>query len=432
MRKKTIAMLLILALVASLSAKVETVADPASPTGYTTTITYTDPEATDVRLVGSFTFYENNNPYLFAWSDATSKVNDSPYNYIYGPESWVNGNMRHIQDEGFTADMVKDGDTFSYTMQLPSASYMYFFNISKDGGETWQDKVCDPDNVPPQNALSLNPQYRSQFFVPYDPEKQSPADDWTFVMPIEDRSKAGTIEYWNYIGDNGVVRPAQVYVPAGYDSEREEPYKVLYMSHGGGGFEGDWFHQGNANNIADRVIADGKVEPFLIVTFENDSFKMFNPGNNPDYQAIFKDMKEYLIPFIEEHYNVSEKAEDRGLAGLSRGANVTTGFLFRETKLFGYYALMSRGAVYLYAADTNLQDVQSRKIYMGAGFADFDLLRRTYNILDMSSVLGLAWYFDDLGVDYNGGGSIKIVPGSHDWFTWPQLALDFFSNYLWK
>ena len=429
-----LAMLLALS---ALTAKVETVADPASPTGFTTTITYTDKAATNVKLAGSFNFYENNDPKLFSWNDLTSSRNDSPYNYLLGPESWAEGNKRHINDDSYVADMEEKDGVWSYVFQLPCASYLYYFKVSYDGGATYSN-IVDPDNVPPQNYYSMNAQNRSQFYVPFDPEKQDPADDWTFAFPIEDESKRGTIEYGTYTGIKGEARPVQVYVPADYDPDRAEPYNVFYMSHGGGGSEGDWFHQGNVNNIADRLIAEGKVEPFLIVTFENMSMNLVtkNPDNsanvNPDFRWIINDVRSGLIPYVEEHYNVVEDASGRALTGLSRGANVVSGFLFRVPEMFSFYGLLSRAALYLLTTDTDTELVKQADIYLGAGFADHDLFKRAYDQREVSSVVGMSWLLDDLGIDYNNGGSIKVVPGAHDWFTWPQLAYDMIANYLWK
>ena len=430
MRKSLILTALILAgALLALPAAVTTVPDKASPTGYTTTFTYTDSEATNARLVGSFTFYKDNDLRVFANGAILNKT-DKVANYVSGPESWSpDGSMRHINDEGYTVEMAKDGDTFTYAMQLPCASYLYFFQVSYDNGESWA-RVTDPDNLPPQNSYSMNAQYRSQFFVPYDASKQAASDDWTFLLPVEDPSKAGTIEYLEYTGADGSARPAQVYLPAGYDAEREEPYKAVFMSHGGGGAEGDWFHQGNVNNIADRLIADGVIEPFIIVAPENVTFTI---KSGTDYHAIYDDMVNYLFPALEEKYNITTDPEDRAMVGLSRGANVTSWILLRETATFGSYALLSCGGVNLYSADSYNEYLGSVDIYLGGGFSDQAFLRaNTLDLNKVSSVMGFAWLMNNLGLEFNHGDPVKVVPGAHDWFIWPQLALDYFSNYLWK
>jgi enterochelin esterase-like enzyme len=66
--------------------------------------------------------------------------------------------------------------------------------------------------------------------------------------------------------DSSVVdgkRPATVYLPPGYSTDRE--YPVLYLLHGIGGNERHWTEPGLANVILDNLIADGKAEPMIVV-----------------------------------------------------------------------------------------------------------------------------------------------------------------------
>ena len=429
MKKKAITALLLLFALSLLSAKVTTIADPDSPTGYTSTFVYKDEAATDVRLVGSFMFYKDNDYHLFANGALLSSA-DSMANYQVYPEDWSReADLRHFGDEGYSKAMRKTVEGWTLSLQLPCASYMYFFSVSYDGGETW-NVVSDPDNLPPQNAWSMNPQYRSQFFVPYDAVKQNAADDWTWLMPLEDESLRGTVEYKEYEGINGEARPAQVYLPADYDAERETPYKVLYMSHGTGGFEGDWFHQGNVPNIADRVFALGKNEPFIIVAMENNG--LIDPSNFPIYDLIHEDMVDCLIPMIEESYNVVKDASGRAFSGLSRGGMITGMLLLNNPEDFAYFAPLSGGAAYALTEETDIEAVKKADIYLGAGFVDFVMF--SYNMRGKGeiSTRGFAKALDAAGVSYNNDSSYVIVPGAHDWFTWPELVKDYFENYLWK
>lgn len=107
MLKKTATFaVMFIAVALSLSAAVSTVQDASSPTGYTTTFTYADPEATNVQLVGSFQFYENNDPHVFANGFLLSDKNDSLNNYMINPEDWTaDKDLRHANDEGYRADM---------------------------------------------------------------------------------------------------------------------------------------------------------------------------------------------------------------------------------------------------------------------------------------------------------------------------------------
>src|SRR6187549_2369291 len=60
-------------------------------------------------------------------------------------------------------------------------------------------------------------------------------------------------------------RRAFVYTPPGYSSENKKSYPVLYLQHGWGEDETAWSNQGHANLIMDNMIAEGKIQPFIIV-----------------------------------------------------------------------------------------------------------------------------------------------------------------------
>ena len=60
-----------------------------------------------------------------------------------------------------------------------------------------------------------------------------------------------------------------VYTPPGYSPDKK--YPILFLLHGIGGNEiREWLHQGVANVIIDNLIADGKIQP-MVVVFPNDN-----------------------------------------------------------------------------------------------------------------------------------------------------------------
>ena len=161
MLKRIAAISIVLTLaISTVLAGVYTVPDTNSPTGYTTFFSYEDKAATNVQLVGSFQFYENNDPHVFANGFLLSAENDSINNYFVAPEDWTaDKDLRHANDEGYRADMHDMGNgIWTYMLQLPSASYMYFFSVSYDNGQTWET-VIDPDNVPAQYDTQNGSQY---------------------------------------------------------------------------------------------------------------------------------------------------------------------------------------------------------------------------------------------------------------------------------
>jgi hypothetical protein len=64
-------------------------------------------------------------------------------------------------------------------------------------------------------------------------------------------------------GVTGTQRRANVYLPAGYSSDRK--YPVLYLLHGIGGNQDEWRGYVRAHTILDNLIADGKAVPMIVV-----------------------------------------------------------------------------------------------------------------------------------------------------------------------
>jgi endo-1,4-beta-xylanase len=112
------------------------------------------------------------------------------------------------------------------------------------------------------------------------------------------------------------TRPAKVYLPPGYSTDKR--YSVLYLLHGIGGSEGDWFADwgGRANIIADNLIAEGKIKPLIIVTPNTNAA---GTGIGDGYENFTKDLINCLIPYIESRYPVYTDREHRAIAGLSMG-----------------------------------------------------------------------------------------------------------------
>lgn len=400
-------------------------ANEASKTGYTAKFTFIDENATNVQVMGSFDFYKANDENLYS-SGVNLAEGDSINNYTVSWENWdKDADLWHVGLDVTPVDMEEDGDTGVWTcsVDLPGGSYVYRYNVSYNDGAYYQ-LVMDPGN-PPAVSKFASGDKRSEFFVPYDSEKQGVIDDWTFIAPVENAEDKGTVMSFSYISKDDVVRPALIYLPAGYDAEREEPYKVLYLSHGGGGSDTNWFHQGHADEIMDRLVAEGKCEPFIIVTMNNQQF-------NWDYPAIYENLNDYLIPYMEAHYNVSAEVSGRAHAGLSMGSMTTSTLLFLDQSQFGYYGMFSGSNVAEFPEMDDYSSFDAPELYIGVGFADNAYINSSYQTDSDRTSLGLAEKFDELGISYNDGNGMKIVQGGHDWYTWDQLLKDYILTTLWK
>jgi len=147
-----------------------------------------------------------------------------------------------------------------------------------------------------------------------------------------------TYPTYDYYGDGSAIeKPANVYLPYGYDEEKQ--YNVLYLMHGIGGDENEWGMNGNTSQvkiIMDNLIYNGDIEPFIVVTPNGRSSADF-ANKSADYNSFYefgKELRNDLIPYIESHYAAYGKAgeadydmktdrEHRAMAGLSMGGMQT-------------------------------------------------------------------------------------------------------------
>ncbi len=113
----------------------------------------------------------------------------------------------------------------------------------------------------------------------------------------------------------GTRRRMRVYTPPGYSSRMK--YPVLYLLHGIGGTDTEWTKSCHADNIIDNVLAEGKIQPMVIV---------FPDGNS----------SRTVSDLIDSHYSVYTDRDHRALAGLSMGGGQTLNIGLVHPETFAY------------------------------------------------------------------------------------------------
>ncbi len=404
-------------------------ADPASPTGYTATFVYKNSEATSVYLQGDAMYFADASFYN------TGK--------LYTPYEWQKGmfpisGVQAIPATGTTpaipatpkynVAMTKTGsDTWTVTVPLPSGAYKYCYYVNGNGSPSNGTKVLDPANLPLQNPNTGAYANFSIVYMPFDAEKQN--DDRSVTLPRDGQN--GMLKFETITGNiGGQTRTAQivVYLPFGYDEARAEPYKVLYISHGGGGHERDWTNDGTMPNIMDNMIAEGRLEPTIVVALSYNGLG----GTDATLPALMAELqKNYIVPLVESKYNASTKAADRAFAGLSQGGLMTSFMMVDackdpENKLqYGTYGIWSAKSVPTAELEALKDDagfmaeLRKLKIIVDTGFED----KKHYD-----NSVALVKKLDEIGAGVYARPT--YVSGGHDWMLWPKL-LESFAENLW-
>ncbi len=153
----------------------------------------------------------------------------------------------------------------------------------------------------------------------------------------------------------GTRRRMRVYTPPGYSTARK--YPVLYLLHGIGGTDTEWTQACHANAIIDNLLAEGKIQPMVLVFPDGNSSRTAadlaaagagpGAGQNPEARGAApapgapaggrgrgmnmeawltpfeNDLLKDIIPYIDSHYSVLTDPDHRALAGLSMGGGQT-------------------------------------------------------------------------------------------------------------
>ena len=125
-----------------------------------------------------------------------------------------------------------------------------------------------------------------------------------------------------------------IYTPPEYMNS-QETYPVLYLLHGGTENELAWATFYKVRSIMDRLIAEQKARPCLIVM--NNGMVRFTQNEEFVWDGAMEDMLiKDCIPFVEQEFRVKRGKWNRAVAGLSMGAYMTNDIGLRHPELFGY------------------------------------------------------------------------------------------------
>ena len=211
-----------------------------------------------------------------------------------------------------------------------------------------------------------------------------------------------------------------VYTPPGYDKIKTK-LPVLYLQHGGGDNDASWTTAGRANFIMDNLLAEGKIKPMIVVMpmgHPSNGFYM-EPGITAD--PYYKQLLNDIIPYVESHYNVSARREDRAFAGLSMGGIQALNIGLFSPEKFSYVLPLSTGYFpdqlktleAKYSNALKNPEINKLKLFWIAMGGEKDIA-----YANGKNVLAL---FDKYGIHY----TTNTYPAGHTFITWRHNLYEF-------
>ncbi|NEE01883.1 alpha/beta hydrolase-fold protein [Phytoactinopolyspora halotolerans] len=367
----------------------------APPSGYSVTFRYDAPDDVEaVHIYGDWFYSQPESVTCFDCGDGRD------------PSQWRPGDIAATPWKTLAMERGDDG-VWSITVPLPAGSFRYAF--THDCTDELATGCTLHDD--PANRWQIQPQYegapgavRSTIYVPES--KKFPTYDTDDQAPPRP-NKTGTLESRRYPSPQSTnpvgVHDLVVYLPHGYDPDRATPYPTLYLSHGGGDHSIAWTMQGVAHHILENAIQDGSAQPMVIISTDFNGL----PGGNEGY---VDELRDNVIPFVEQNYNVSDRAEDRAFGGFSAGGSRAYTVMYDHTELFGYHAAWSAGEREANEAQIDRMKAVTGGIMIGTGLQD-----HLGNIAENSQLNAAALKAAGVDIDEHN------VPGTHTWHVWRPL-----------
>ncbi|MBR5111741.1 MAG: hypothetical protein IK099_16290 [Clostridia bacterium] len=180
---------------------------------------------------------------------------------------------------------------------------------------------------------------------------------------LEEAAQAGRVEKVRYFvsNENQDVKSVMVYLPQGYDAS-ESSFNVLYILHAASGTPKNYLDPDRGTPfqcLLDHMIADGKLEPLIVVAasyYPSEGFTQFLPlEKQVEVTASFpRELVEDIIPAVESKYRtwaastgtegIRASRDHRGIAGFSLGG-VTTWYVFlQQMQAFRWFLPISEAS----------------------------------------------------------------------------------------
>ena len=317
---------------------------------------------------------------------------------IYAPEAEQVGLAGDIVPWGTRLEPVKQ-DNGVWTITVPDVRpglYRYHFVV--DGVQVYDPRS---ETTTQNSALAVVEPDGTEFF--------------SYDRDIPHGSVAVRSYYSTVIGE---VRTMRVWTPAGYEKHCPK-LPVLYLVHGGGDTDTSWPTVGAAGEILDRLLAEGKMEPMIVVMPNGTIHTEDLQGEVPIFA---EDMTECIIPFVENSYNVYTDKDHRAMAGLSMGGMETLETAFRNIELFSYVYVLSssfapgRDPV----AEAARLGVPGNVDRINASFRQFVFTQGGPTDIAYQNGIDTRNELERLGVRFE----YNEVEGGHSWIAWRQNLYD--------
>jgi predicted alpha/beta superfamily hydrolase len=197
---------------------------------------------------------------------------------------------------------------------------------------------------------------------------------------------------------DGSTRTLRIYTPDAYDRDRSARFPVLYMHDGQNVFahpESARFETWCANTALERLAAEGRIEPWIIVGIDHgpDRFGEYSPWDFPRAQVVARGQSyaellvQHVKPYIDRTYRTRPEGQWTGAMGSSLGGLLSLYLGWKYPDSFGRIGAVSPTVMWSDSKIFEHWRAHSRnwtRIYIDAGADE----RITVNGIDLDYTTG--------------------------------------------
>jgi enterochelin esterase-like enzyme len=332
----------------------------------------------------------------------------------YAPKAAVvtltSSDLPSLPQSGLEMNKGSDGVWEATTEVVPAGAYRYSFSI---------DSITVID---PRNSTTSESNMNTWSLVTV------PGSSYSDLKDVP-HGTIGTVQYFSKSLNR--FRRTHVYTPPGYE-KGSDTFPVLYLLHGAFDCDASWTTIGQAGQILDNLLAEGKAKPMIVVMpMGHTGPFVFGPGNNfeKQMQDFETDFQSDLRPLVEDKYRVRSDRKNRAIAGLSMGGAQTLNISFAALGDYSYIGVFSSGVFGMDRGGTE----------SGPGAVWFNKYRETLSNAQLRDGLKLVWFATGkqdflIGTtkatvkclqDNGFNVSFEETEGGHTWLNWRDYLHEF-------
>ncbi|MDW3652106.1 MAG: alpha/beta hydrolase-fold protein [Bacteroidia bacterium] len=192
------------------------------------------------------------------------------------------------------------------------------------------------------------------------------------------------------LSNESADRNISIYLPPSYETDNSKRYPVIFLLHGIGGTNKDWFLPGlggekftDIKEVMDYGIKEGVFGEMIIVMPDQNTHWFGSFYTNSPVTGNWEDFTtEELVAYVDENFRTLAKKESRGIAGHSMGGYGALSLAIRHPDIYSLVYGLSP-AIIEFTADLASDQEFYRKVLRAKSF---DELRQTNDFLAMGAV----------------------------------------------